>query len=791
MESKVPLARCNECPLAPARCVPSKTPTGAKIALVSRSPGKYDHNGPFSGPSGKVLDYLLAKYGVQRNEIITTNVVLCETDNPPPKAIVACADRLRAEVDSVETIIAAGTEAVRSFTKYGTTHAARGFVHYRENSVGDKQRVIATNNPALVLRDNDVLPELLTDFKIALDPLTEPEFPSVSIIHNAVEARDYLRTWENLPQGTIIGADLEWAGNTIQCIGVSFNGTKSFVISRSAFESDEQTRNAIKSFFENDFKFIWHNGKSDTTILRANSIEGRVDLDTFILSRVLDEEPGRHELGYLLQVNFGWPDYEPESVKHFKKTGLFDYYGDEPELIEQAKTELYTYNGYDAAGTVQLFNKLSVEAKQQDLYEKPYLAYFLPAANAFRNVEMRGFYFDPEEACNINEREVYPRIKQLTENLQAIAGHPLLNPRSPKQLSAVYYNDFGLKHKLRDSGNKSFKTSTGAEVRKEIIEGRATARPGQASNLKLFAELHQRYSKIDKQRGTYIEGLTIRTLESGKLHSQFNIGGTVTYRNGSKDPNFQNITREGVDGIAGIRTLFLASPGCRIIQADFSQAELRTCAVLSGDINLLDIYRDSERSLHKERAAAFYGDNYTKEEYVKSKNINFGVTYGQSAFAFAQMYNMPEAEAQDYIDSWWRAFPQLYKWTENVWETAKKQGFAKSPFGFKRRINLIPQDVNALKRELVNFMPQNVAAWLTNCALTELVMDYGVPVISTVHDSILADVPESEAMETALTIKKVMEEQASKLLGWELPFNVDISIGETWGSVQEVSLDAA
>jgi DNA polymerase-1 len=235
----------------------------------------------------------------------------------------------------------------------------------------------------------------------------------------------------------------------------------------------------------------------------------------------------------------------------------------------------------------------------------------------------------------------------------------------------------------------------------------------------------------------------------------------------------------------------LPSPGHVIVSADFSQAELRTCAKLAGDRNLLGIYRDSTRSLHKERATAFYGDNYTYEQYVYSKSINFGVTYGQGADAFAQMYHMPKEEAQDHIDSWWTQFPDLKEWTNELKRRARTQGYIQSPFGHKRRFHLITDENKGdVEREAVSFLPQNIAAWLTITSLADLV-DSGVRIVATVHDSLVADVPIDEADRTAKLMKEVMEGQAVKQLGWQkddIPFLVDISVGPNWGELEELDL---
>lgn len=794
---KHPLAECEKCPLQDKRAALTCGDPNSKVAFVSRSPGKYDvmSGKPFSNPHGTkpVLEHLLALYGVKRSDVITTNVVLCQSDDPSNEAIAACRPRLEAEIANCELVIAAGTEAVITLTKYRAVSTARPFVHSRTSVSGVKQRVIATNNPALVIRDSDSYPDMVEDFRRAFEPMPPPVFPEVEIINDPIKVRDILRRWHDT-KFDYLASDLEWSGNEITCAGFSKDGRKAVVFGREGIKQGTESRSLLKSFYErSDVRFIWHNGKADTKVLRFNEINAKVDDDTFLQSYALDERPGYHSLEYLLSTKFGWPDYEPATVKSFKKTG--EFYGKTPQEQKRSEMELYKYNGWDAAGTLQLHNFLNPRldtdrgGEVRTLYKR-----LLYASERFTTVELNGFNYDIEEACNINDRAAIPATINLTNEIRKVSGHSLLNPNSWQQLAVVYYDELGLKHKLRDMGKKKFKRSTGKEVRQEILDGRVTCKIGKEDKLREFAEFHRAYAKIIKLRGNYLEGLALRTQRDGKLYCRFNIGGTVSGRSSSNDPNLQNIAREGYAEIPGIRTLFTASPGNVIVSADYSQAELRTCAKLSGDSGLLDIYRDNTRSLHKERAAAFYGENYTYEEYVKAKNINFGVTYGQGAAGFAQMYFMPQGEAQDYIDGWWDEFNTLKAWTLDVQERAIRDGFVKSPFGHKRRFSLITNDnIGDVKREAVSSLPQNVAAWLTIHALCDLV-DANVRVVATVHDSIVADVPSSEATEVAALMKWTMMQQPMKQLGWsrdDIPFEADISIGENWGVLEEMEVEVA
>src|SRR5882724_8055196 len=214
MEPKAPHANCDACPLKDHKFVPTSKPANAKVALVSRSPGANDTDAPFTGPSQGVVDYLLKKYDHSRENVVLTNVVLCQTDAPPKEAIEACRPRLEADIQGCTTIIAAGTEAVTAFTNSRSVHGARGFVH--EGSMG--RRIIAANNPALVLRESDSFPTLLTDFKLALDPFPDPTFPEVEIINNASMAKNRIQDWIDNLTG-LVATDLEWSGLDIYCAG--------------------------------------------------------------------------------------------------------------------------------------------------------------------------------------------------------------------------------------------------------------------------------------------------------------------------------------------------------------------------------------------------------------------------------------------------------------------------------------------------------------------------------------------------------------------------------------------
>lgn len=786
IKRKHPLAKCEECPLASQPCAPTVKPPQAKIAIVSRSPGFYEaQNGkPFSGPSGKILDHLFNIYGVKRNEVIQTNVVLCTTEVPSPAAIAACRDRLHNDIKDCETVIAAGSEAAYEIAGETSIAVGRGFVH--KSSGG--QRVVVTNNPAVLLREPAAYPEIVRDFKLALDPIEEPELPQVRYTDNVDQGKLWIAAiLGSIKKGSILSSDIETRrgsdGNYTElvCAGFATSRKRAVVFGEQCCNDEDFVRHYLRRLWEiEDCLYLWHNGKYDVKVLRKRyGINARVDHDTMLLSASLDERPGDpssgaggHALEWLLKDELGWPRYEPSSVWQFKKTG-----------IVQDAHELYTYNGMDCAGSLALFEVLKQKAIEDGTYEKPYLMLRIPASEVIARMELEGMLYDDVAAADMLEDQVWPTLDALQEDMQQISGIATLNPNSPLQLVKLLYDQWGLRHELkRPAIEKWGKKSVDQWVRKEVIEGRFRCTGCTEERMAIFMQKLQKFKKLDKQRGTYLEGLINKRAPNGRIYYEFNINGTESGRLSGKNPNMQNITRPE-EGLPDIRKLFLADPGCMMIEADYNQAELRTIAYLSQDDALMNIYLDAKRSLHKEVAKEFYGENYTPTQYVYAKNINFGIVYEQSAFSFAQMYGMSQKEAQRFIDWWWDRFPGVRTWSDRIQNEAIGSGVVQSPFGHKRRFPLIVNEDHA-RKEAVNFLPQNIAANLTLYALIEFgrKVDWKIaqPRI-TVHDAIMVNCKTEHVEEVSALLLEVMHAAPKEALGWDFPFTAEIGYGPTWG----------
>jgi DNA polymerase I-like protein with 3'-5' exonuclease and polymerase domains len=575
--------------------------------------------------------------------------------------------------------------------------------------------------------------------------------------------------------------------------------------------------------------YVWHNGKFDVRNLRHKGIQARVNHDTMLLSYALDErsdEEQVHSLDYLAMSELNWDHYEPKEVKNWKsKVGRLERELRFQELEEvETPEELYEYNALDAAAAALLFPILSDRAHADGVWDY-YTDFLLRDSNALIEVELRGMHYDVHRAAEINENEVLPKLDELREEMRWIVGDGAYNPNSSKQNSELVYDKWHIIHNIdrgedkersvdkaiyteikagrffvghSDTTESSFLQGTeddeeisDALYRELIGEGEVSGgidrQPlGHSSAIRetatRWAERFAEFKQLDKQRSTYIEGLIGRAETSGgKIYCDLKLHSTVTGRSSSSRPNMQNITRTK-HGLPNIRSLFIASPGCTIMNADYSQAELRAIAQLSGDSRLLDIYKRGQ-SLHQIVAERFYGKGYSGEQYVNAKNMDFGVAYGQSAQTFQEKHNIPEAEGEEFIKWWFREFPDVKRWRQYVARTVLKDGYIQSPFGHKRRFHLVThENRGSVIREAINFLPQNIAAKLTLWAMSELV-ELGFPVVNEVHDSIILDVPISTLDQTRRAVVGVME-KAPAVIKWDMPFVAEVKVGKSWGEVE-------
>lgn len=566
VKRKHPLAECESCPLYNKPIARTTAPRNPTTAFVSRSPGHHEAMAgrPFSGPSGEVLNYLLKENGVDRDDILLTNVVLCAPDagKVPPEAIKACAPRVRAELANIKLLIAAGSEAVNLLIGRGSIDRYRGYRIQQDGRIA-----VATNNPALVLRDDSTFPNLKRDFRRAFNPLPEPTFPGVEVIEDGEGARAYIARLLDEP-AKCISADIESRGGlshkaSIVSMQFSTDGERAVVLGeRQGLWNDRAfIESELRSLLESaDHSFVYHNGKFDVKILRHSyGIAARVDDDTMLMNYSCDERGGVHALEYCLMEEFGWPDYEPDSVKRFKKTGVVEDYD-----------ELYKYAGWDAAGTYQLYERL-LPRLDSERTRGSYERLLREGSEAVTRLELAGFRYNIDAAADLMENEVGPELKEKELALRTLIDRPLYKPRSTKQNPILFYDEWKIRHAMQD--RPDMKRSCDDAALNEIVSGRFTVpTQNQAKKplMQSFARELKRFRELDKQASTYIVGMIERAVDDpeGRIYTDLLLHGTVTGRPSSRNPNLLNITRTK-EGLPDIRRLFIPSNGRQLVVADY------------------------------------------------------------------------------------------------------------------------------------------------------------------------------------------------------------------------------
>ena len=294
------------------------------------------------------------------------------------------------------------------------------------------------------------------------------------------------------------------------------------------------------------------------------------------------------------------------------------------------------------------------------------------------------------------------------------------------------------------------------------------------------------YRKLTKLYSTYVVGLLKVADDEGRIHTQFKQTGTATGRLSSAEPNLQNIpirTEEGRE----LRKYFIASPGRVLIDADYSQIELRLLAHISGDENLISAFR-SGMDIHTSTAATVFGvspENVTPELRKRAKAVNFGIIYGIGDFSLAGDLGIPVKQARAYINSYLASYPEVNAYLKDIIAEARARGYVTTLFGRRRYIPEISGH-NAVQRKFgervaMNSPIQGSAADIVKLAMlgvSRKLNEEGLDakLILQVHDELIVEASEKDAERAA----EILREQMEGAVELSVPLTVDLSTGKRW-----------
>jgi uracil-DNA glycosylase family 4 len=775
-EQRHPLADCANCPLNTPDTifVPSEIHEGAKIAFVGEAPGYQEakEGRPFTGPSGKLLNMVLQKYGIERNESIMTNACLCRPqDNatPPQGAIRACRPRLEEEIKDVETIVALGNTAAQAILKKQVkiTQERIGPAKWLE----DGRKFIPTIHPAACLRVSDHFPFLLMDIgKVVEEEVISWKEPKYKVWETPGEVRMGLKQLAQvcLP-GDAIVVDIETdydkeemyehRSQGVLCIGLAWCADKAVVLGEGAIQ-DNKVRTLVGDFLRQR-RTIAHNGKYDLQELKYHGY-GRLELwfDTMLASYALDERPGTNSLDYNGQEILGTPNWKGV-VKQYINPKKESY-----ALIP--RDVLYKYNANDVVVTwrlYELFDKaLGRHDKLRDLHDM-----MVEFSNEMVYVEKDGVRVDVEY-----NRKLMGDYLQILDPIEEKLKPWVDNPRSPKQVKEAMA-------RLTGKQVENIAT-TDADALETLGEWAVSARNQECAT---FCRLMLEYRLEHKRYSTYVKGIAKR-VKDDRVYPTYLIHGTTSGRYSSRNPNLQNQPRHEI-----IRKQYIPNDGNIFVQGDYKGAELRVVAVESGDEYLLANLDDWNKMV----ATRLYGPDYDGEQYVRGKAMVHGTNYGREAYSIAMEYDMSEIAAAKYQREYLAMIPDVVEWQDFIKKTVLSGQPLRTAFGRRRRFWLITKENRKdLIKEGLSFVPQSTSSDINNNALVRLrkrfARDYqGVAWVRIpVHDSILTECREDLRDEIAVVVRDTMELTALELYTDTIPFKVDMEWGYNWGEKKELAI---
>jgi DNA polymerase-1 len=367
--------------------------------------------------------------------------------------------------------------------------------------------------------------------------------------------------------------------------------------------------------------------------------------------------------------------------------------------------------------------------------------------------------------------ELTQRINELEVDAWELAGQQF-NLASPKQIGEILFT------KLEIPILK--KTAKGApSTKEEVLQELALDYP--------LPKVLLEHRGLAKLKSTYTDKLpTMINPKTGRIHTSYHQAGTATGRLSSSDPNLQNIPIRNSEG-RRVRQAFIASPGCKIVAADYSQIELRIMAHLSEDPNLLSAFAMG-KDIHQATAAEVFGldlESVSTEQRRSAKAINFGLIYGMSAFGLAKQLNIGRKQAAEYIDTYFERYPGVLNYMNSVRSSASDNGYVETDFG--RRLYL--PEINskngmrrqAAERTAINAPMQGTAADIIKLAMISVdtwleKSNLKSVMIMQVHDELVLEVPELELVEVTDGLKLHMESAANL----KVPLVVDAGVGNNW-----------
>lgn len=519
---------------------------------------------------------------------------------------------------------------------------------------------------------------------------------------------------------------------------------------------------------EEDVKHIWPNGADIVAYQKLcdeyelRSLRNYFDyLDMEKEGQMLDQKLDKPTTLSELQMNELWSMAALLNSEQLKPT------------FEEIKTA-YSLDGNFDMVKIGLLSKIKEEGLL-DYYsqiEKPIL-------EIVKHMKSSGMLINRKALTDALET-FSKKIKEKEKTIHSLAGKEFLIS-SPKQLGEVLYDDLGLGQKIKKTATG--KRSTNVEMLNTLKDEHPIV-----SEILAWRELAKLY-------GTYLEPLAGFIGEDGRIHPHFIPAGAATGRFSCENPNMQNLPIKS-EYSELIRNIFVSEWGYRLLSLDYSQVDLRSAATLSGDEQLIDIFKRNQdihlgvaaRTLHKSE------EEITKEERRKAKAINFGILYGMGVSSLKESMGVDRLEAQEFYDTYKSTFVTLMEYLEKVKLDATKLGYTKTLFGRPRHIPLLRSKIPFMRaqgeRIAINAPIQGTSADIIKLGMIDVWNELSkyfengtLKMQLQIHDELVFEVKDEVADELGLKIKSIMENVLEKRDIKNVPLVVSLDVGDTLGQI--------
>lgn len=628
----------------------------------------------------------------------------------------------------------------------------------------------------------------VTELGAALDQLFRPR-----------SLREFSYTVWDKPElpvmGDVVVVDIETGGDIktwkpeemwlLSC--ALYDGKTNIVLTEEWLRIKENLQRLIAFLTKKNRKLVAHNMKFDFRSL-SEQLGARIygHMDTQLLHHAINPGAGEHGLKPLAAKYLGAPDWDATSKKYVKgnyKLCPEDYYYPKHLYVKYVekfgkvkvgfeaipREVLYEYNAWDVYWTWHLMEYL-LEFADERVTRVAIHEYKM--GNFFQDVEGDGVAVDLEHLAKLEAEFSAEKDKHMEKLAELVS--PEFNPNSPAQVKEV----------LASAGHKM--TSTDEKHLEAMLEG------GVHPKVREFVETLLEIRGVNKNLNTYVNGVNKR-LHEGRVYPTYKVHGTNTGRLSSADPNIQNIPRD-----KNLRKLFTVSNTDThdFLEVDYSQAELRTMAVLSNDKYLISLFQPGMPDFFDSLLPVTFPHHdieswdaqERKDNRAKLKSVVYGLSYGRKAIAIAKELGISTREAQSIITNYFNAAPEFYAWRQDIeYKALSSDGVLETVFGRRFQSEIITgrSKVNVVNSALA-FIPQSTASDICVSAAMEIHKwigpDYGAKIVGSIHDAINAETPKQYTQEIAARMQAEMTEAARRVMGDEVPFATEAEWGTSWGT---------